>query len=1259
MFVLAAISVLVYWQFRDLENIRLLVRDQLETLTDRKVEIGAIEFDLSVGVGLRLHRLVLTDPENPQEHFRAEEAGVTMGLWSLIRQDAQIQAVSFRGAKLIVTRKGRREWGIEGLGTLHTDQMDPGGRLSENWKRVKRLDLLDTTIVLFDPWITEKVPVRLVAENVNASLSKTILQTALLFSLEGRLKGPGSQHAPFRMNGRWHETEDTVGSPRLKGKFQLVEGHLPLFSNYLDQVFSFQPVEQSISTETDFTWDPAREVECQGKILLARAHAPIGEGRFELPQHSDGQIDFDVRVQPDSVKFRQLDYRSGDFRFDFKGSYSGFAGDNPQVQVEVSSSPFRVDRTRDLLPFKLFFAKTHEAFHERFRQGMLEIRSFQFSGSLDQLNHLAERENLKRVRAELLLHKVDFGPRFPKMEAVSGGLILTPENNGINISEARYEDFSISGLSGNVSNVMTDPVVAWTVDGQFKLGELKGMLRRIMDTRYFEELLEFFRDLKGEGSVHLHLRGPLKEPEKLEIEGAMELENASFQQAQLNKPFENIQGRIRFTNHPDNPMLKTGDGPPPWEVKLEGFSGTLGPHQITELAGETTLEKGSPVRRVYGKVKLGLLEAAELVSSSLLGKLENFLRDVTFSGGEVLLDFRGEGPTFSLDPSGPIGLVELKKVTLQHKAGYRPLIDVSGILFFDENKIRVETREAWYGDSPVEIKGQYLFMDSKNPELVLRASSSEFEPEDFTDIPFLETLEYDGHAKMEFIWQSNDQYRKFENHVDLTGVDYHYGDWLIKPKGVPNRIAAAGRVLPKGGIDLNELVFELAGNRVTGHARVEQPSNPQFSAHLEAENFKTLPMAPYVPALLSNRGGAVNLSLDGQGNVRRLEDAVYRGQASLNQLEFQPDGFIKSFLLDGDLKWTGPDFSITNGRLELEKSRTRFEGRFFAGPAPRIELKLRGDAIYLKDFFPEPGSKEDLELPGWWRTSKLLNRGSGSLDIELDRFKYKHWNLRELKGQVEFRNQTFDFKNFAVGTEARDRIEAQGSLSLRDPKRIEFDGLVLANHIRAEGLLGIFGPVFDGSLNGHLNWFKAKLNSRGSNLNEAFSNLNGDLAFDLAKGQLQTYRLRHGVNRLFEFTGDIDPEKLKMPLTPFVDIFGEFVVKNGIARTENFQFEEPDQRMSLVGDFNMGTFEMDTVVGVSPLRELDRFLTKIPVVGKIITAGDEESLFKNYYTVKGSFSRPEVNTIPFTSLGKKVVGIFQGILQSPGDLIPDNIPAPE
>jgi hypothetical protein len=44
-------------------------------------------------------------------------------------------------------------------------------------------------------------------------------------------------------------------------------------------------------------------------------------------------------------------------------------------------------------------------------------------------------------------------------------------------------------------------------------------------------------------------------------------------------------------------------------------------------------------------------------------------------------------------------------------------------------------------------------------------------------------------------------------------------------------------------------------------------------------------------------------------------------------------------------------------------------------------------------------------------------------------------------------------------------------------------------------------------------------------------------------------------------------------------------------------------------------------------------------------------LIKTYYSVKGPFDDPEVTAIPFTSLGKKVTGIFQGILQTPEEIL--------
>jgi hypothetical protein len=90
---------------------------------------------------------------------------------------------------------------------------------------------------------------------------------------------------------------------------------------------------------------------------------------------------------------------------------------------------------------------------------------------------------------------------------------------------------------------------------------------------------------------------------------------------------------------------------------------------------------------------------------------------------------------------------------------------------------------------------------------------------------------------------------------------------------------------------------------------------------------------------------------------------------------------------------------------------------------------------------------------------------------------------------------------------------------------------------------------------------------------------------------------------------------------------------------------------AIVGSFDLNELNMDTVVGVAHMPGLDKILTQIPLVGKILTAGDEESLIKTYYAVKGPFDNPEITAVPLTSLGKKFMGLFQGVLQTSEEIL--------
>ena len=186
----------------------------------------------------------------------------------------------------------------------------------------------------------------------------------------------------------------------------------------------------------------------------------------------------------------------------------------------------------------------------------------------------------------------------------------------------------------------------------------------------------------------------------------------------------------------------------------------------------------------------------------------------------------------------------------------------------------------------------------------------------------------------------------------------------------------------------------------------------------------------------------------------------------------------------------------------------------------------------------------------------------------------------------------------------------------------------------------------------------ARLKGSGKDWKEIFRSLSGNLSLDLQSGSINLEKLKRGVHRLFSSIPQPHPMENETP-SSFKQISGDFVAKGGVFETQNFVIETENRRTSIVGTFDLVNNQMDTVVGIAPLARLDRLLTQIPVVGKIITGGDEKSILKTYYTLKGDFNDPEVTLTPFTSLGKRVMGIFQAILQTPQAIlapITDNLP---
>ncbi len=595
---------------------------------------------------------------------------------------------------------------------------------------------------------------------------------------------------------------------------------------------------------------------------------------------------------------------------------------------------------------------------------------------------------------------------------------------------------------------------------------------------------------------------------------------------------------------------------------------------------------------------------------------------------------------------------------MKHSRGFRPLKNLHASVSFDDQNIDLQKAGGWYGDSPLEFKGRFKNYSGDHPELILTMRSKDFYRKDFSGIPFLETLEYQGSAKVDLKLHHTDRFLKLEKKVDLTRVSYRYKNFVIKPENVSNSIEVTATLDSKGKVDVEQVTFELEGSQVTGKGFLKNMEDPQFFIQLGSEHFKTWPASQYIRPLQGSLGGHAHFHLSAEGNFKRLEEAVLKGMVRLNGIEYKPDSLLVPIKLSAEMNFKNKHFQIQNGKLETKDSKVLFNGDYRGGDAPHVKLNLVGPGLDLNQIVSKEG-KPSKGFLSWVGGTRLFSRGSGEVEVKLGRFTHQSWTLPEVAGKFTFKDQILRTNNLTLGQPQVNQVIILGKLSLADAQNPSFDTALISRNVPIENLFAMFGGMFKASLTGQTVWLKADIQGKGGDLKQITQSLKGRLAFNLKEGRINTGLLLNGAVQLFGIP--VDPktttERARKHNTGYLSIFGEFSILNGVANTKKFLYEEKGQRLSLVGSFDLNASRMDTVVGLAPFRRVGRVIEQIPIIGPIVTGGKEGSLITSYYKVGGPFSDPKVESVPFKSIGEKVLGTLEGIITAPSDLFTEKEPA--
>jgi hypothetical protein len=87
-----------------------------------------------------------------------------------------------------------------------------------------------------------------------------------------------------------------------------------------------------------------------------------------------------------------------------------------------------------------------------------------------------------------------------------------------------------------------------------------------------------------------------------------------------------------------------------------------------------------------------------------------------------------------------------------------------------------------------------------------------------------------------------------------------------------------------------------------------------------------------------------------------------------------------------------------------------------------------------------------------------------------------------------------------------------------------------------------------------------------------------------------------------------------------------------------------------VGSTDLVREQVDMKLGVHPLQTVSSIISRIPVIGWILT-GDSRRFLVFYFEAKGTWSDPKVSSLEMTALPRSVFNIFKRVFRLPDTLI--------
>ena len=358
-----------------------------------------------------------------------------------------------------------------------------------------------------------------------------------------------------------------------------------------------------------------------------------------------------------------------------------------------------------------------------------------------------------------------------------------------------------------------------------------------------------------------------------------------------------------------------------------------------------------------------------------------------------------------------------------------------------------------------------------------------------------------------------------------------------------------------------------------------------------------------------------------------------------------PQKEVKVEKLQGNISLKDNNLLIKSLSGQINNSRITLNGTVMDVENPKIDIAVTAphleiDDILLLTQLEQGGAKG--KPPAGIRLKASIQANSGKYkDIEFAHLK----TVAMLEEKILYL-QPLELSAFGGHVSGKGRFDFGSNGSPRYQVSFNLDKVSAEKVAHA---VGIKKQEIIGELS-----MEGELTAKGKTGADIKQTALGSVKFTIEDGSLRRFAT---LSKIFSLLNVSQLLKLQLPDMvsggmPFNAITGSIAIRDGIVSSDDLFVDSDAMNISAVGKLDMVKEELDATIGVQPLQTVDRVVSRIPIVGWILT-GKDRTLITAYFEAKGKVDDPKVSAIPVKSMAKGVFDIFKRVFELPGKLFTD------